>query len=74
MAQVEAKMTVKKAIAIWKYKSGTHGINEILDNNYRDVALLRFCLTLKKQVKNNKMLTFMALMEHSSYKKAVAEK
>lgn len=39
MAQVEAKMTVKKAIAIWKYKSGVHGINAMLENNYRDLTL-----------------------------------
>jgi len=32
MAQVESKMNVSKAIALWKYKSGVQGINEILEN------------------------------------------
>ena len=63
---MEAKMTVKKAIAIWKYNSGVHGINEMLDNNYKDVTLHRFALTLKKHVQNQNMLSFLAVQEYAS--------
>lgn len=68
MAQVEAKMTVKKAIAIWKWKSGVHGINEILDSNYRDMTLHRLGQTLKKHARNQNMLSFLAIQEYASQK------
>lgn len=61
-------MTLKKSIAIWKYKSGTQGITELMENNYKDMTLLRFGQTMKKHIKTQNMLSFLALREHACQK------
>lgn len=67
-------MTVRRAIAIWKYKSEVHGLSRVLDNNYRDVVVRSMVEVLRKQVKNNKLLTLMSIQEYSCYQKALLDK
>jgi hypothetical protein len=48
MAQAESKMTVAKAIALWKMNSGVITIDGELDLQYKKVAINKMVLTLSK--------------------------
>lgn len=48
MAQAESKMTVAKAIALWKINSGVMGIEGQLDNNYRNITLRNLAFILNR--------------------------
>ena len=37
MAQAEAKMTIGKAIALWKYNTDVQGIGGNLDQSYKNL-------------------------------------
>lgn len=61
MAQSEAKMTVQKAVAIWKQNSGVKGIDGLLEHKYRNFTLIRLSEILTRQVKIQNMLSFMGI-------------
>jgi hypothetical protein len=50
LAQVEAKMTVSKSIALWKQNAG-YTIDFQLENQHKNQTLVRFALILQKHVK-----------------------
>jgi hypothetical protein len=58
MAQVEANMTLSKALALWKNNTGVMDIDGALDNQYRNLTLLKFQTILSGHIKTVNMLTF----------------
>ena len=51
MAQPESRMTVQKAVVIWKHNTGVQGIDGVLEQKYRNLTLTRFSEILSRQVK-----------------------
>ena len=41
MAQSESRMTIQKAIVIWKHNSEVQGIDGILEHKHRNLTLIR---------------------------------
>lgn len=69
MAQMEARMTVSKAIAIWKANSGVVGLTGELDNAHKVVRLHTMVLILSHQVDIQQMVTYNCLLEHTEAQK-----
>lgn len=65
MSQVESRMTVSKAIAIWKVNSEVQGIESQINSNYRDLCLQKLVLTIRKTIHNQKLVGLLAIQEHS---------
>jgi len=63
MATAVSRMSVPKALALWKHNSGVVTIDGALELSYRDQALNRFAALLKREVKQQRMLTFFELVE-----------
>ena len=61
MAQAESKMTLTKALALWKVNSEIQGIDGQLEHLYRDLTLAKLASLLGKHVQGQKMLAFMSL-------------
>jgi hypothetical protein len=51
MAQSESRMSIQKAIAIWKHNSEVQGIDGILEHKYRNLTLIRLNEILTRQIK-----------------------
>lgn len=61
MAQAEAKMTLPKALVLWKINSGVQGLDGQMEHLYRDLTLTKLASLLGKHVQGQKMLALMVL-------------
>jgi hypothetical protein len=64
MAQAESRMTVAKAIALWKANSGVCGIEGQLEAQHKTVSLARMAENISKHIHFQKLLGVMAMQEH----------
>lgn len=61
MAQAESKMTIGKAIALWKINSGVQGIEGDLDQSYKNLNILKLVQILDKHVFRQNLLSYLAI-------------
>lgn len=48
MAQAESKMTIGKAIALWKINSGVQGIAGHLEQSFKNLNIIKFVQVVDK--------------------------
>lgn len=48
MAQTESRMTLQKALVLWKHNSGVQGIEGLLEKRYKNLTLEKLSKILSR--------------------------